>query len=1267
MTTFAEAAELIRLKTGRKPNSMAEVRQILASTPGKGVGSGIALANQGGLTKGYFHGGYHSSYALAEGEKEGKYEGTDPEKQGGVVVRDLITGKPSMIFPEKGSGSSSSNYFSDDGVSSKKAKGAAHEGEYRNVVSPEKMKEITDAGIDPKDLGLSTAKSGMGYTTWQGNRPNSNILKDKINNAIEEAKEQEVAEVTDDEVEEVEGGEVLTDDDIADTLIEEAQGGGEETPSGGGAVPPPVTPFDPNVNPVTIPVASGENQKPVEEFTYKAHKYTPTTTAFTPAAPVQPMTGTVGTTEAATPTYYNPLVNQAADFASRAEAQQQFYQPQTLAEQQATGVGDFSGKIENRPYRNMQGMVQYITFIDGRPQTPIPPGYMAVQPAAANRGVYVRGYTNGGLPEDDPTYVVNVPAYQNPATITQDQLAAAQDSMSAQAFYNPAGSIAAQNVAYQDPNQAGTVMASTTGQALPTAPIVDANQIAQVGQTTQATMPTLVGAALAPVTTPFTQAPQQSDFKSNEDYLKFLNTPFEGIDLSSVAEGSKQYATPQLSMTGPLPKGYYSGPLDGIYRYGEGPYAEQTQKFLDSIGQTADQFIGKTKEQEEQERLQSLNLLTGSTKPTATGTQEQIKDMTFDPATTEYTSQPVLDENNQPIMDPVLDAQGQPVMEQATNPDGTPQVDADGNPVMQPKTKMRMQTALSDAATITGQQATETMVSGVDAAQNLEPVLDAQGNPVMEQVFDAQGNPVLDPETGQPVTRAKMKTKATTVEGAPTRILQTGDTADSLQLKSAKMRVENLLQEENLEQEYQNQIAQYDRMIQVSFFAREEDIPPRPTKEGIKAQLEASLKQINDTLASMPEAGPSELVSGSAVDQAQVDTTFGTGELQAASVQDEMSTLMKQFEGGDTPAWAAGAMRKATALMSARNLGASSMAGQAIIQAAMEAALPIAQIDASNKQEMALFKAEQRAKFMQLEFDQNFQAKVINASRVSEVANMNFTADQQIALENSKMAQTVDLANLTNRQAVVMSEAAALSQLDIANLTNLQQAAVQNAQNFLQVEMTNLSNSQQMAMFKQQTLANSILTDAAAENAMAQFNATSEQQRDQFMIGQANQISQFNAAQSNAIKQFNANEANAIAKFNAQLQDQREMFNAKQYSVIAQANAKWRQDTTTINTSAANQANMEYAKQVNGLTNRALDQIWQRERDLMGFAFTGAESAMERSLRILLGEQDLEEIRIAIDAKEDANKTAFYSDLLFGTGNSIGDIFGKGGLLGAIV
>jgi hypothetical protein len=81
---------------------------------------------------------------------------------------------------------------------------------------------------------------------------------------------------------------------------------------------------------------------------------------------------------------------------------------------------------------------------------------------------------------------------------------------------------------------------------------------------------------------------------------------------------------------------------------------------------------------------------------------------------------------------------------------------------------------------------------------------------------------------------------------------------------------------------------------------------------------------------------------------------------------------MAQFEGGDTPAWAAGAMRTATAAMAARGLGASSLAGQAVVQAAMESALPIAAADAqtvaqfevqnlSNRQQRAMLAAQQRA------------------------------------------------------------------------------------------------------------------------------------------------------------------------------------------------------------------------------------------------------------------------------------------------------------------
>ena len=409
------------------------------------------------------------------------------------------------------------------------------------------------------------------------------------------------------------------------------------------------------------------------------------------------------------------------------------------------------------------------------------------------------------------------------------------------------------------------------------------------------------------------------------------------------------------------------------------------------------------------------------------------------------------------------------------------------------------------------------------------------------------------------------------------------------------------------------------------------------------------------------QTGPNgELITGTGVDQAAVQAAFGTGEVAAASVQDELAGLMAQFEGGDTPAWAAGSMRKASQMLAARGLGASSLAGQAVIQAAMEAALPIAQIDAGNKQQMALFKAEQRSKFLGQEFDQTFQAKVMNAAKVSEIANMNFSAEQQIALENSRAANTMELNNLSNKQALIMSEAAALSQLDMASLNNLQQAQVQNAQNFLQIDMANLSNSQSTALFKAQQVSNAMLSDAAQANASAQFNATSANQTNQFFSNLSAQVSQFNAAQQNAINQFNAEETNAVLEFNSALQNQREMFNAQNYLAVAQANAQWRQNINTSNTEAQNVANLTYAKEVNGLTQKTLDDYWQKERDIMSFAFAQSEGAADRALKILLGEQSLTAIREDLEFKENEAKAKFWSDLLFGD-QGFSDIFKMGG------
>ena len=379
-----------------------------------------------------------------------------------------------------------------------------------------------------------------------------------------------------------------------------------------------------------------------------------------------------------------------------------------------------------------------------------------------------------------------------------------------------------------------------------------------------------------------------------------------------------------------------------------------------------------------------------------------------------------------------------------------------------------------------------------------------------------------------------------------------------------------------------------------------------------------------------------ELVSGAANAEQSAQFLEGieaaTGSpSSAATVQGQLTNLMAQFEGDKPPAWAAGAMRQATAIMAQRGLAASSMAGQALVQAAMESALPIALQDAqivaqfeaqnlSNRQQRAMLAAQQRATFLGMEFDQEFQARVQNASRISDIANMNFSAEQQIALENARLAQTVDLTNLSNRQAVVMAQASAIAQADMANLSNRQQAAVQNAMNFLQMDMRNLDISQQADMFKNQSVIQSLFTDASAQNAASQFNASSENQTNQFFANLRTQVQQFNSAQSNAMNQFNAKEDNALEIFQEQINNQRDQFNAQNQLVIAQANAQWRQQLATINNAALNDANRQNALQANNLTQKGLDEIWQKERDLMAYAFASAESAAGRRQELIIND-----------------------------------------------
>ena len=456
-----------------------------------------------------------------------------------------------------------------------------------------------------------------------------------------------------------------------------------------------------------------------------------------------------------------------------------------------------------------------------------------------------------------------------------------------------------------------------------------------------------------------------------------------------------------------------------------------------------------------------------------------------------------------------------------------------------------------------------------------------------------------------------------------------------------------------------------------------------PTTTVLGNQQAAQIQQAQQIQAPAPRTiQQGELISGSAVDMtaanqvaAQTAQSAATATpTQQATVQGQLSSLMQDFEGGQTPSWAAGAMRRAQDILGARGLGASTIAGQAVIQAAMESALPIAQADArtfaafedknlSNRQQTAMLAAQQRAQFLQLDFNQEFQTRVANASRIADVANRNFTAEQQVALENARLAQTVDLQNLNARQAVVMAEIAQMSTLERANLTNRQAEAVQNAQAFLQMDMTNLSYEQQTAQINSQARIQSLFSDTAATNAARQFNATSQNQTDQFFANLGASVSQFNATQSNSMAQYNAGQTNAISQFNTQLKNQRQQFNAQNRLVVDQANAQWRRQIATADTAAVNFANQFNAEALLDASTTAYNDLWQYNRDLLEWAWTSSENDKSRMTEMAISEINAKtRTDLAKMAQDQSNSEAiggFIFDIVKpGISDFVGGLFG---------
>lgn len=87
----------------------------------------------------------------------------------------------------------------------------------------------------------------------------------------------------------------------------------------------------------------------------------------------------------------------------------------------------------------------------------------------------------------------------------------------------------------------------------------------------------------------------------------------------------------------------------------------------------------------------------------------------------------------------------------------------------------------------------------------------------------------------------------------------------------------------------------------------------------------------------------------------------------------------------------------------------------------------------------------------------------------------------------------------------------------------------------------------------------------------------------------------------------------------------RDIFEAQNALVIAQSNAQWRQSIATFEAANVQQTNMQNAMAATQMTKASLDNLWQRERDLMAFAFQASGNSADRATQVAVAKLTADE------------------------------------------
>ena len=286
---------------------------------------------------------------------------------------------------------------------------------------------------------------------------------------------------------------------------------------------------------------------------------------------------------------------------------------------------------------------------------------------------------------------------------------------------------------------------------------------------------------------------------------------------------------------------------------------------------------------------------------------------------------------------------------------------------------------------------------------------------------------------------------------------------------------------------------------------------------------------------------------------------------QEALVSVQLENLLAGIDEGTTPAWARPAVQLVESRLNARGLSVSTVGRDALFNAIIQTALPIAQSNATALQQRANqnLSNEQQANLQQA--NQEMQLRLTN------VANRQTSESQ-----SAQLAQQINLTQGQMTQQTVLTEAQQQQQVRLQSLQNEQQAAMANLGNDQQIELANLqveaqrlganqSAVNQERLAEMQVAANFLQKNSEFVQQMELANLSSEQQMRLAFLTAKNQAESQNLTAAQQTELANLNKNLEVNKISAGLAQQ---------MGLAQLNV----DQQAAIRNAATVANMDLAK-----------------------------------------------------------------------------------------